>query len=173
MKMRLVSVSIALGLMFSASVAVAAGMEPYVGGKQFEKMKTLAGSWQGHANGNKNETVSVNYKVSSAGSSIVETHFPGKPQEMVSVYTEVNGKIHMTHYCAMKNQPSLLLKKTTADTLVFDYLDGVNLDVKKDMHMHGLTLKFIAKNELQQHWVQYQGGKSVGINVISLQRVSD
>ena len=74
-------------------------------------MKTLAGNWEGkHEMGGKSMTLKVNYKVSSAGSAVVETSFPGMPNEMVSVYTEVNGKVNMTHYCALQNQPTLKLQ---------------------------------------------------------------
>ncbi len=138
----------------------------------FNKMKTLAGEWKGKmAMGDKTMDVTIIYKVSSAGSSIVETSFPGSPQEMISVYTDVNGKVNMTHYCALQNQPTLTLNGSTKDSLDFDFIKGANLDVKKDAHMHHLTLKFKNKNAIEQHWTQYKDGKAAGVNVIALSRV--
>jgi len=140
---------------------------------EFNKMKSLAGDWQGNMEkGGKTMQINVNYKVSSAGSSIIETSFPGTPREMVSVYTEIDGNINMTHYCALQNQPTLSLQGATKDTLEFDYIKGSNLDVKKDAHMHHLTLKFKSKNKIVQQWTQYKDGKSVGISAIELSRVN-
>lgn len=140
---------------------------------EFNKMKTLAGNWEGkHEMGGKSMLLQVNYKVSSAGSAVVETSFPGMPQEMVSVYSDVNGKINMTHYCALQNQPTLRLKGSTKNTLDFDYIKGANLNVKKDAHMHHLTLKFKDKNTIEQHWTQFKDGKSAEKNIMVLSRVN-
>jgi hypothetical protein len=140
---------------------------------EFNKMKSLVGTWQGEMKrGDKNMVIKINYKVSSGGSSIVETSFPGTPMEMVSVYTDVKGKVNMTHYCALQNQPTLKLQSSTKDTLDFNYIKGTNLDAKKDAYMQHLTLKFKDKNTIEQHWTQYKGGKSAGINKIVLTRVN-
>jgi hypothetical protein len=138
---------------------------------EFNKMKSLAGTWKGMmGEGDKKMPITVSYKVASAGSSIVETTFPGLPMEMVSVYTDVKGKVNMTHYCSFQNQPTLRLQGSTTDTLEFDYVNGANMDVKKDAHMHHLTLKFKDKNTIEQHWTQFKDGKSSGKNVIVLTR---
>jgi hypothetical protein len=166
-KMKNLSIIVLLSLIsFAAANAGQPGSKQF--GVDFNKMKTLAGDWQGKKDSG--ETVKVIYKVSSAGSSVIETLFPGEPHEMISVYTEVNGKVNMTHYCAMQNQPTLQLKSATKDTLDFDYINGTNLDAKKDPHMHHLTLKFKNKNAIEQHWTQFKGGKSAGINVFALTR---
>ena len=128
---------------------------------EFNKLKSLAGNWRGQKEmQGKKVTVDLNYKVSSAGSAVVETIFKGAPHEMVTVYTEVEGKIHMTHYCALQNQPSLTLKKSTPTTLDFDYTSGNNLDPAKDAHMHHLKLIFKDKNTIEQQWTQFKNGKS-------------
>ncbi len=139
---------------------------------EFNKMKSLAGTWKGMmGQGDKQMPITISYKVASAGSSIVETSFPGQPQEMVSVYTDIKGKVNMTHYCAFQNQPTLRLNGSTKNTMDFEYISGANMDVKKDAHMHNLTLKFKDKNTIEQHWTQFKDGKSAGQNVIVLSRV--
>ncbi len=138
----------------------------------FNQMKTLAGNWVGLMNmAGKEMKIKVNYKVSSAGSSVVETTFPGSPREMVTVYTDEKGKVNMTHYCALQNQPRLRSKKSNKDFIEFDFVSGANLDVKKDAHMHHLTLKFKNKDSIEQHWTQFKDGKSMGVNVMALSRV--
>jgi len=140
---------------------------------EFKRMKTLAGNWEGqHDMDGKSMTLKVNYKVSSAGSAVLETSFPGTPQEMTSVYTEVNGKINVTHYCALQNQPTLKLQDSTKNSLEFDYIKGENLNVKKDAHMHHLTLKFTNNNTIEQHWTQFKNGISTGKNIIVLSRIN-
>ena len=148
-------------------------MKSKIFSSEFNKMKSLEGKWKGIMGaGDKSMPINVNYKVSSAGSTVIETTFPGAPQEMVSVYTDVKGKVNMTHYCAFQNQPSLKLQGSTKDTLEFDYVNGTNIDVKKDAHMHHLSLKFKDKNTIEQHWTQFKDGKSAGTNVIKLSRVN-
>lgn len=141
--------------------------------KNFTKMKSLAGNWKGIIDaGDKKMEIKVNYKISSAGSSLVETYFVGQPHEMVTVYTDDKGKIDMTHYCSMQNQPSMKLKKSSNDTFEFNFVNGTNMDVKKDPHMHNLVLRFINKNTIEQKWAQYKDGKAVGENVFKLSRVN-
>ena len=75
---------------------------PYKGSEAFEAMKTLEGAWEGtHAMGEKEEPARVEYKVSSNGSTIIETLFPGTTYEMISVYHDKGGKLSMTHYCSI------------------------------------------------------------------------
>ncbi|MEE9214278.1 MAG: hypothetical protein V3U54_05695, partial [Thermodesulfobacteriota bacterium] len=95
------------------SISVYAGSEEemykkYTGSPEYEKMKTLAGTWEGTSSmGEEGEKVTVKYEMTSADSAIVETLFPGTPHEMVSVYYDDNGKLSMTHYCMIKNQPNM------------------------------------------------------------------
>src|SRR5262245_17113613 len=67
-----------------------------------EKMKKLAGTWVAADKYGRptNEVVSV-IKVTSGGSAVHETIFPGQPMEMVSVYTADGSDLVMTHYCAL------------------------------------------------------------------------
>ncbi len=160
-------------LTVSVSIAEPMKMKSKTFSPEFNKMKSLSGTWKGSmAQGDKKMPITISYKVASAGSSIIETSFPGQPQEMVSVYTDVDGKINMTHYCAFQNQPTLRLKGSTKDSLEFDYISGTNMNVKKDAHMHSLTLKFKDKNTIEQHWTQFKNGKSAGKNVIVLTRAN-
>ncbi len=138
----------------------------------FNKMKSLKGTWKGTiGSGKEAKDMTVKYDVTSAGSSVVETHFPGQPHEMVSVYNDVDGKVQMTHYCALQNQPTLKLKSSKGDTLYFDFVNGTNMNPKKDKHMHSLNLKFIGKNKIVQAWTEYENGKAGKTNEITLSRV--
>ena len=63
---------------------------------------------------------------------------------MVSVYHLDGKELRMTHYCAAGNQPrvKLDLAKSTPDELIFVFDGGTNLDPEKDMHIHGVRIKF-------------------------------
>ena len=71
--------------------------------KELERVKQLAGRWEGisQEEGKEAEPAVVEYKVTSGGSAVVETLFPGTPHEMVSVYHDEHGKVAMTHYCML------------------------------------------------------------------------
>ena len=164
---------IVLGLfLIGISFAGAEENKPYTGSKQFEQIKKLKGTWRGPSSMSENgEPVTVTYEVSSAGSSVVETLFVGQPYEMTSVYHDIDGKLGMTHYCSLRNQPSLSLREAKDNELDFIYTSGTNLDPKKDKHIHALNLKFLNENKMVQTWVGFENGKQSHANVLTLSRV--
>lgn len=149
----------------------------YKGSAALEKMKTLAGTWKGKSSGNKKngdkhmDNFTVNYKVTSGGSAVVETTFPGTPREMVSIYSDVKGKLSMTHYCMLRNQPKMTLKKSSKNQIVLSYNGGQNINPKKEMHMSGLTLDIKSKDKIVQNWSMNIPGKKPGVNAMVLTRV--
>src|SRR5262245_22025247 len=74
----------------------------------FEYIKSLAGNWErsgisGHEHGSNSSVVS--FKVTAAGSAVMETYNAGQRNEMISVYHMDGNTLLMTHYCALKNAP--------------------------------------------------------------------
>ena len=143
----------------------------YTGSTQFEQMKTLVGTWQGTSSRNKDDKVTVKYHLTSGGSAIVETLFPGAPYEMITVYHDQKGRLAMSHYCSLKNQPRMKLKGADNGELNFGYTGGANIDPKKDAHMHGLKLAFVNKDKIIQKWTVYENGRTAEINTLTLSRV--
>jgi hypothetical protein len=145
---------------------------PYSGSKEFERMKELAGVWEGTSNMPKEgEKVRVEYRLSSGGSSVVETLFPGKADEMISVYYDNKGQLMMTHYCALRNQPRMKLQNADAQNLHFMFVDGSNIDPMKDAYMNSLTISIIDKDHIIQKWTVFVDGKEKGTSVFELSRV--
>lgn len=135
-------------------------MSPVTGSKELEKLKTLVGTWQGTTvMDGKEMSVSVTYETSSNGSIVVETLFPGTPHEMVSVYYDENGKLGMTHYCAIGNQPHLVLEDSTGNELGLVFASGTNIDPKKDHYMHDVSFDFKDDNSFVQEWTSFENGK--------------
>lgn len=135
--------------------------------KAFEKLKSLVGTWTGKAG---TANVTVTYRLTGAGSSLVETLFPGQPHEMVTIYHLDGSDLLLTHYCAAGNQPTLRLKPGKSDrTFEFDFVRGTNM--KPDsMHMHNLVLTFKGENEISSKWTSFAGGKAAGIVEFNMKR---
>ena len=120
---------------------------------ELNRIKGLAGRWTATTSmfGKPNQRVYTKYEVTAGGSAVLESIFPGTPQEMISVYYDDNhGKLAMTHYCIMRNRPTLKLTSSSPDTIKMDVTKISCLKSKKDQSMGGLTLHFKDKNHIEQ-----------------------
>ena len=164
-----------VGLLLVASFVAYAGEgrgAPYTGSKEYERMKQLVGVWEGTSNmGKEGQKVKVEYRLTAGGSAIVETLFPGTPEEMISVYYDNKGKLSMTHYCMLQNRPSMKLQKAGGDTLDLVFAKGGGIDPKKDAHMHALTISFVDKDHVVENWTYFEEGKEKGVTKLNLSRV--
>ena len=144
----------------------------YKGTPEFERMKSLAGTWKGKADmGEGPMEMTVEYRVISGGSAIEERIFAGTPKEMVTMYHDKNGKLSLTHYCMLANRPGMLLESSDAKTLRFDFDATCGLDPKSEMHMHSLTIKFEGADTIVQDWKLFEDGKSKESHPFTLKRV--
>jgi hypothetical protein len=147
----------------------------------FAKIKTLVGEWKSEISGghgpkgggqHEKEEAVVTYRLTGAGSALIETQFPGTGHEMVTVYHLDGDDLRMTHYCAAGNQPRLKLDRANSapDHLVFVFDGGSNLDPQKDMHIHGLQISFEKDGHVKSGWEGYMEGKSGGITTFAMTR---
>lgn len=117
--------------------------EPKKGSAEFERMKTLVGTWEGKVDmGQGPIDMTIKYRLLAGGSVLEERCFIDTPNEMVSMYYDQGGKLAMTHYCVMGNRPGMLLKSSDAKTINFDFDKSCGIDVKKESHMHALSITF-------------------------------
>ena len=138
--------------------AACADMPSYKGSAAFERMKSLVGKWS--AESPEMGKMNTEFRL-IAGDSVIEERFAeGTPMEMLSVYHDVNGKLTMTHYCMLRNQPRMKLLKSTADSLTFDLAPTSGLNVQKDMHMHGATYTFMDADHFKLEGVSWKDGKA-------------
>ncbi len=134
----------------------------------------LVGEWKG--TGPDGKTVNVSYKITSHGSTLVETIQPEAGPAMTTMYYQSGKGFMMTHYCALNNQPRMKTKsyKPGDKTMAFSFVDANNVtDPKKDLHMHQLTLEFPDQDHLTQRWISVKDGKSMPPHVFSLERVKE
>ena len=130
------------------------------GDKQFETIKSLVGTWEGYKEDEKDKPVALSYELSGGGSAVIEKIFKGTPKEMVTVYHHNGDKLMLTHYCMLGNQPRMGAAKSDSDKKInFRFIDGTNMNAKKDAHMHNLSLTLVSANQLKQEWTLYNEGK--------------
>jgi hypothetical protein len=147
---------------------------PSTGSKEFERMKQLVGVWEGTSDmGKDGEKVRVEYRLTAGGSALVETLFPGSAEEMVSVYHDRHGKLAMTHYCMLRNQPRMTLAKADAQTIELVFArKGNDLDPAKENHMHAVRITFTDNDHIIQKWTLFEKGKNKGGVTLKLARVN-
>lgn len=154
------------------ATTLAVSFSPAPSAKQaFEKLKTLAGTWEGKAgHGADAEATKVIYKVTGAGSAVVETQFPGSAHEMITIYHLDGDNLLLTHYCAAQNQPKMrYVPGKDASTFKFDFVSGSNMK-PTDAHMRNLTMKFVDADHLISEWAFYSNGKAGNIAKFDMRR---
>ena len=138
----------------------------------FDKLKTLAGEWTGKAGEpGKEHDVTIIYRVTSGGHALAETMFPGTDHEMITMYHLDGDKLLLTHYCKVGNQPRMALtKKSTTDTLDFNFVGGTNMKSRKDGHMHSARIHFVGSDTVASEWDYFKDGKQSGSEKFTLKR---
>jgi len=130
----------------------------------FEQFKQLAGEWVGSKKGPEGHDLHVKYKVTSGGSAVVETVFPGSEHEMVTV-------IHPDGSEILGNQPHMKASGAgDGNKVEFKFLRATNMKSENDMHMHNVTYTFVDKDTLKSEWTNYKDGKAGETVVFELKR---
>lgn len=149
-----------------------ASAQPSAAAAQLERLKALAGTWTGtaaHGDGPAQDAT-VTWRVTGAGSAVVETLFPGTPHEMTTVYHLDGEALVLTHYCAAGNQPTMrALPSQDPSIIAFDFVRGSNMK-PGDHHMHSARLVLAGDDRLETEWVTWTGGKAAGTARFTLTR---
>jgi len=167
--------SIVMGLALGLALlplAAKAGEDASKMPAEFERMKSLVGTWTGKAkmHGDKEESVKVTYALTSGGTVVMERLNPGTSHEMVSMYNMEGGKLCMTHYCSLGNSPKMTLKKVTEDGLAFEMKGKTGIASSKEMHMHALNLTWKDADHITAEWIAYRDGKAAPAHPFVLTR---
>jgi hypothetical protein len=128
----------------------------------FDFLKSMNGTWQrvggSHDYGTKSPMST--FRVSGAGSSVIETIFPNDPSEMVTVYHMDGNDLLLTHYCALHNAPVMKFQKTAKPgEIKFVFKGGTNFDPKVDMHVHEGYMKIQNDRTIKATFVVFTDGK--------------
>jgi hypothetical protein len=164
-------------IVFALAAAPLAGQaaephaKPTVQNAAFTLFKQLAGDWAGKELGKEDEEIHVRYKVTSGGTAVVETIFPGTDHEMVSVVHPDGPDVLLTHYCMLGNQPQMKASGTAdGKTIEFKFVRATNLKSDKDMYMHDATFTLVDSDTLRSEWTHYHDGRASGQVVFVLRR---
>ncbi|MBL8765145.1 MAG: hypothetical protein JNM07_12840 [Phycisphaerae bacterium] len=138
----------------------------------FERLKSLAGTWEMADEKGQRQTASV-FAVTANGSAVREIMFPGMPHEMTNVYHMDGPNLIVTHYCAGGNQPRM--KATPADlaadgSMRFGFDSISNLKDATGEYMAELTLKPSGTDKLTQEWNSMKEGKKTEHVVFAMDR---
>ena len=146
---------------------------PVAHSKDFDRMKELVGVWEGNADmGKGTEQLKVTYELTSAGNAIVEKFAAGQPHEMVTVYYDYSGKLSLTHYCSLGNQPHMELTNPGEVNMTFVLSEKApGLVSLNETHMHALTIAVDGKDNITQTWTLYDKGSKKTDVVVKLARM--
>lgn len=132
-----------------------------------DAVKALEGRW--HVAGDAGAGTTV-FEVTSNGSAVRETMFAGEEHEMTNMYTLDGNGLHMTHYCAMGNQPHMRATAVENGRIEFHPAGVSDLEAADETYMGQMTLVIVDADHIEQHWKGF--GAEPHETVISLERES-
>jgi hypothetical protein len=130
----------------------------------FAFLKSMVGSWEGAAKSEHDHGTAaarlVEVRTSAAGSAVIQTLYPGAPQEMVNVFHMDGDTLLFTHYCAAQNAPVMKFEKTDVPgEIKFVFNGGTNFDPAVDVHAHEGTFHVKDQDTVGSSFVTWAGGK--------------
>ena len=157
-----------LGL--ATSMARAADKPETKAAAAFNKLKTLAGTWEATSERGK---VTSSYEVISNGNALAERiNVPGEG-EMLTVYHLDGNRLVLTHYCTAGNQPHMQAEAydPASNQIQFDFAGGGNLANPNAGHMHNVAFKFASADQFTANWTFQVNGKPKLVENIDYHRV--
>ncbi len=165
-----IAVVAAIALAALTTAPADAQMEPYRGSAEFERLKALIGVWEGEmpmaeegepADKKPMQKMRVEYRLTAGGSVIQEITNAGSPMEMISMYHDRDGRLSMTHYCMLGNQPRMDLVDSKPGQIQLAFSEHNELDPDQGMHMHSLGLSIVDRDNMVQHWTMKNNGEGM------------
>jgi hypothetical protein len=132
--------------------------------QSFDKLKTLAGSWEGHVTtvpvqpDIQNTTVVASLRVTSMGNAIVhEMTGLGRPDDPITMLYLDSDRLMLTHYCDAGNRPRMTGKMSPdGKTVEFDFLDVAGST--QYGHMHHAVFTVVDANHHTEDWTYMEPG---------------
>jgi len=156
------TLTVTLSLICTSIALGAPPKDPANAEAAFQRLKTLAGRWEGTTPHGK---IALVYEVVSDGQALVEHEFmpsaSGRPEEqMVTVYNLDRGHLVMTHYCHIGNQPHMQAQAfdSGSNAIRFDFTEGGNMTGDPgEVAMRRLVITFTSPDDLATEWTLYKG----------------
>jgi hypothetical protein len=127
-------------------------------GAAFARLKTLVGQWEATTSSGK---VHLSYELVSGDTALLERESSDSMPSMITVYYVDGGRLLLTHYCMVGNQPRMQAKAFNPDNgeIDFQFLDATNLASPAAGHMHNAKIRIVDNNHLVSDWQFYDNGK--------------
>jgi len=144
--------------------------------KSFDKLKTVAGSWEGHVTTVpqqaevEGQLMQVSLRVTSMGNALVhEMTGAGRPDDPITMLYLDGDRLLLTHYCDAGNRPRMA-GKMSADgkTVEFEFLDVAGST--QYGHMHHAVFTVIDANHHTEDWTYMMPGDKPVRAHVDLQR---
>jgi hypothetical protein len=132
--------------------------------KSFDKLKTLAGSWEGRVTtlpqqaDIEGKLMQVSLRVTSMGNAIVhEATGAGRPDDPVTMLYLDGDRLLLTHYCDAGNRPRMTgTMSPDGKTVEFEFLDVAGST--QYGHMHHAVFTVIDANHHTEDWTYMEPG---------------
>jgi hypothetical protein len=140
------------------------GAQPSDAQKSFDKLKALAGSWEGTVTTQPptpemdGKQVHASLRVTSMGNAIMhEMTGAGRPDDPITMLYLDGGQLLLTHYCDAGNRPRMTGKiSSDGKTVEFEFLDVAGST--QYGHMHHAVFTEIDANHHSEDWTYMQPG---------------
>jgi len=128
--------------------------------KSFDKLKSLAGSWEGK--NSLGEPVQVSYRMTAGGSALM-SEIMGHGEDMITMFhLDGASRLLMTHYCSAGNQPRMQASASPdGKSITFNFLDATNLDNPQSGHMDHVVIAMLDPNHHTEEWTFTDHGKEI------------
>ena len=132
---------------------------PTPGEAGLERLASYAGDWYGVGeDGKPTDELVSSVRVTAGGHTVLETHWPGQPHEMVTLYYLEDDALMLVHYCMLGNQPKMRAASMTDDELSFEC---VGMKDEQQSHMHSASIKSLGENHHNLSWTNREKGEEV------------
>src|SRR5260370_4527152 len=136
--------------------------------KSFDKLKTLAGSWEGTYEG---KPVQASLRVTSMGNAIVHEMRGDGPENPITMLYLDGDRLLFTHFCDIGNRPRTDGKLSPdGKTVEFNFLDVGNYSSQQGGHMEHAVFTILDANHHTEDWTFFLEGKPAERGHIELHR---
>jgi hypothetical protein len=130
----------------------------------FDRLASLAGTWQGSSSaaGTRevvDDDLVFEYRITGGGSVLTEFANAGTGNEMLSVFYLDGQRLILQHYCSAGNQPRLELVHADSTTLRFDLAGGTGFDPATDGHIHSARFNIGPGERVESFWTWFDRGR--------------
>jgi hypothetical protein len=126
--------------------------------RQLEQVKSMAGTWY-LADAADGDAPTAIYRVVANETAVEERLFPGQAKEMITMYFIDEGRLTLTHFCALGNQPTMGAVEGDDDEINFGFIGITDLASPTSQHMHEHTLEFYDDpDRVDSTWILWNDG---------------